>query len=72
MPGLSKELIEHRLHIKSGFRPYKEGAQNFKPKIIGRVKGDVDQLLHARFIRPCRYADWVSNIILIEKNTGKI
>jgi hypothetical protein len=30
-------------------------------------------LLQARFIQPCRYADWVSNIVPVEKkNTGKI
>jgi hypothetical protein len=30
-------------------------------------------LLQAGFIQPCRYADWVSNIILLEKkNTGMI
>jgi hypothetical protein len=33
----------------------------------------VDRLLQARFIQPCRYADWVSNIVPVEKkNTGKI
>jgi hypothetical protein len=26
MPGLSRELIEHRLPIKASFRPYKKGA----------------------------------------------
>jgi hypothetical protein len=26
MPGLSRELIKHRLLIKAGFRPYKQGA----------------------------------------------
>jgi hypothetical protein len=45
MPGLSRELVEHRLPIKAGFRPYKQGAQNFKPKIIGRMKKEVDRLL---------------------------
>jgi hypothetical protein len=64
MPELSRELIEHRLLIK---------AQNFKPQIIRRVKEEVDQLLQAGFIWPCRYAGWVSNIIPVEKkNTGKI
>jgi hypothetical protein len=73
MPGLSKELVEHRLPIKVGFRPYKQEAQNFKPEIIRRVKEEVDRLMQARFIQPCRYADWDSNIILVEKkNTGKI
>jgi hypothetical protein len=72
MPGLSWELVEHRLPIKSGFRPYKQGAQNFKPEIVERVKEEVDQLLHAVFIQPCCYAHWVSNIVPVEKNTGKI
>jgi hypothetical protein len=37
------------------------------------VKEEVDWLLQDRFIQPCHYADWVSNIIPLEKkNTGKI
>jgi hypothetical protein len=32
----------------------------------------VDRLLQAGFIQSCRYADWVSNIVLVEKNTRKI
>jgi hypothetical protein len=37
------------------------------------VKEEVDRLLQARFIQPCRYADWVSNIVPVEKkNPGKI
>jgi hypothetical protein len=70
---VKRELIEHRLPIKVGFRSYKQGALNVKPEIVGRVKEEVDRLLQARFIQPCRYADWVSNIVPAEKkNTGKI
>jgi hypothetical protein len=73
MPGLSRELVEHRLPIKASFRPYKQGAWNFKPEIIERVKEEVDRLLQAGFIQPCLYAEWVSNIIPVEKkNMGKI
>jgi hypothetical protein len=73
MPGLTRELVEHQLLIKADFRPYKQGAQNFKPEIVRRVKEEVDRLLPAGFIQSCRYADWVSNIVLVErKNTGKI
>jgi hypothetical protein len=57
MPRLSRELVEHGLPIKVGFRLYKQGAQNFKPEIVRRVKEEVDQLLQAGFIQPCRYAD---------------
>jgi hypothetical protein len=71
--GLSRDLVKHRLPIKAGFRPYKQGARNFKPGIVGRVKEEVDRLLQARFIQPCCYAEWASNIIPVEKkNMGKI
>jgi hypothetical protein len=33
----------------------------------------VERLLDMGFIRPCRYAEWTSNIVPVErKNTGKI
>jgi hypothetical protein len=72
MPGLSRELVKHRLPIKAGFRTYKQGAWNFKPGIIRRVKEEVDRLLQARFVQPCHYADWVSNIILVEKKNTEM
>jgi hypothetical protein len=50
MPELSREHVEHRLPIKAGFRPYEQGAQNLKPKIVRRVKEEVDRLLQAGFI----------------------
>jgi hypothetical protein len=73
MPGLSRELVEHWLPIKYGFRPYKQPARRFNPIIHDQVKEEVDRLLNARFIRPCRYAEWVSNIVPVEKKgTNKI
>jgi hypothetical protein len=36
------------------------------------VKDEVGRLLQARFIQPCPCVDWVSNIVPVEKNTGKI
>jgi hypothetical protein len=73
MPDLSQELVEHRLPIKSSFRPYKQPTQRFNLIIHDRVKEDVERLLDAGFIQPCRYVEWVSNIIPMEKkNTSKI
>jgi hypothetical protein len=31
MPGLSRELVEHMLPIKQGFRPHKQPAISFSP-----------------------------------------
>nr|ABA97058.1 retrotransposon protein, putative, unclassified [Oryza sativa Japonica Group] len=73
MPGLSRELVEHRLPIKPGFRPYKQPPRRFNPLLYDRVKEEIDRLLKAGFIRPCRYAEWVSSIVPVEKKgSGKI
>jgi outer membrane phospholipase A len=45
------EMPGYRLKwIKVGFRPYKQGAWDFKPEIVGRVKEEVDRLLQAGFM----------------------
>jgi hypothetical protein len=72
MPGLGRDLVEHTLPIKMGFRPHKQPARSFNPKIVGRIK-DIERLLEAKFIRMCRYAEWISNIVPVEKkNMGKV
>jgi hypothetical protein len=53
MPGLSQDLVEHRLSIKYGFMPYKKSAQRFNLVIHDRVKEKVEQLLDVGFIQPC-------------------
>jgi hypothetical protein len=42
MPDLSRELVEHRLPIKSGFRPYKQPARRFNLNIHDWVKEEVE------------------------------
>ena len=72
MPGLSRDLVEHRLPIKAGFKPYKQPARRFNPAIYDRIK-EVNRLLDASSIQSCRYADWISNIVPVEKkDSGKI
>jgi hypothetical protein len=37
------------------------------------VKEEINRLLDAKFIRPCRYGDWISNIVPVEKKgTNKL
>lgn len=49
MPGLDRKLIEHRLPIKEGFKPYKQPPRRMAPDIIPKVKEEVERLLRARF-----------------------
>jgi hypothetical protein len=73
MPGLSQEIVEHRLPIKSSFRPFKQRARTFCPNLLPRIKDEIHRLIEANFIRPCRYIEWVSNIVSMEKKeSGKL
>jgi hypothetical protein len=51
MPGLSREIIEHRLSIKSGFRPFKQRARTFRPDLLPRIKDEIHWLLSRTIIR---------------------
>lgn len=73
MRGLRRELLEPQLPIKPGFMPFKQKSRSFSPDLIPRIKDEVHRLLEAKFIRPCRYVDWVSSIVPVEeKDIGKL
>jgi hypothetical protein len=36
------------------------------------VKKEVERLIEANFIRPCRYAEWISNIVPVYKKNEKM
>jgi hypothetical protein len=63
MSGLSRDLVEHRLSIKAGFRPLKQYARRYNPLMYNQIKEEIDRLLKANLIRPYRYAEWISNIV---------
>ncbi|KAK1603913.1 hypothetical protein QYE76_027586 [Lolium multiflorum] len=64
MPGLDRSIIEHRLPLKKGIRPFQQRARQMKAKILEEVKKEIEKMLAAGFIRPCRYAEWISSIAL--------
>nr|CAE05825.1 OSJNBa0028M15.17 [Oryza sativa Japonica Group] len=71
MPGLSRSIVEHRLPIKPGVRPHQQPPRRCKADMLEPVKAEIKRLYDAGFIRPCRYAEWVSSIVPIIKKNGK-
>jgi hypothetical protein len=69
MPGLDRSIVEHRLPIKPGFRP---PEKIYKDEVLADVNKEVERLIEANFIRPCRYAEWISNIVPVYKKNGKM
>ena len=51
MPGLDRSIVEHRLLIKLGYRPFQHGARCCNPKILLDIKAEITRFLEAKFIR---------------------
>ncbi|KAK1653499.1 hypothetical protein QYE76_071304 [Lolium multiflorum] len=71
MPGLDRSIIEHRLPLKKGFWPFQQRARQMKAEVLEEVKKEIKKMLDAGFIRPCRYAEWISNVVPVEKKDGR-
>jgi hypothetical protein len=42
-----------------------------RTEVLEEVKKQMEKLLEAGFIRACRYADWISSIVPIQKKDGR-
>ena len=40
--------------------------------MLDDIKKETERLLEAKFIRPCRYAEWISNVVPVYKKNGKL
>ena len=72
MPGLDRSIVEHHLPIKLGYRPYHQGARRCNPKVLPDIKAEITRLIEAKFIRQCRYAEWISIVVPVHKKNGKL
>ena len=42
-----------------------------KAEVLEEVKKEVQKMLDAGFIRPCRYAEWISSVVSVQKKDGR-
>ena len=41
-----------------------------KAEVLEEVKKEVEKMLDAGFIKLCRYAEWISSVVLVQKKDG--
>jgi hypothetical protein len=71
MPGLDRNIVEHRLPLKNGFWPFQQRARQMKAEVLVEVKKEAEKMLEAGFIRRCRYAEWISSVVPVQKKDGQ-
>ena len=65
MPGVPRELAEHKLELNPGSKPVKQCLRWFSPDKKVAIKKEITKLLAAWFIREILHPDWLANPILV-------
>ena len=71
MPGISSEVIQHKLNVDPERKPIQQRRRTFAPERDQAVAGEVTKLLTAGFIREVYYLEWLANVVLVKKANGK-
>jgi hypothetical protein len=68
--GVSREVIEHKLHVNPNAKPRKQKLCKISEEKAEAVKAKVQQLLDAGFIREVSYPQWLANMVMVCKKNG--
>jgi hypothetical protein len=72
MPGVPRELAEHKLEVNKTARPIKQKLRRFAKDRKQAIEVEVCKLLAASFITEYQHQVWLANPILVPKKTGRL
>src|SRR4051812_43335763 len=70
MPGVPRELAEHKLHVRPGSKPVKQPLRRFSEDKRRAIGEEIAKLQVARFIMEVFYPEWLANPVLVMKKNG--
>jgi hypothetical protein len=70
MPGIPRQVIEHKLGIGPSYKQVKQKERRYTPEMRETIQQEVNKLLEAGFIMSVDYPNWIENPVLVEKHDG--
>jgi hypothetical protein len=67
MLGVSRELIEHELHLDPKAIPVRQRLHHFSQDKKDVIKREIVKLLDVGFIKEVYHSDWLTNLVLVPK-----
>ena len=71
MPGIDPGVICHKLAIDKIVRPVAQKKRNLRTEKMKATLEETKKLLNADFIKETRFTTWLSNVVMVRKNSGK-
>jgi hypothetical protein len=65
IPGVPRELIEHKLHVDPYAMPIKQHLFYFARDETYVIKKEIARLQDINFIREVYHLDWLANLVLV-------
>ncbi|KAA3467285.1 hypothetical protein EPI10_002310 [Gossypium australe] len=72
MPGLSTDIVVHRLPIRVECKPVQQKLRRMRPDVVLKIKEEVKKQFDAGFLQMVKYSERVANIVPIPKKDGKV
>nr|CAE03266.1 OSJNBa0011J08.21 [Oryza sativa Japonica Group] len=67
MPGVPREVIEHKLMVRPDAKPIKQKLRRFAPDRKQAIREELDKLLKGGFIREVLHPEWLANPVMVRK-----
>jgi hypothetical protein len=67
MPGVPRELAEHKLKVYPQARPIRQKLHRFTPDKREAIRAELARLVAAGFIREVLHPEWLANPVLVLK-----
>ena len=71
MLGIDPSVIVHRLNVSPSFPPIRQKKQMFASERDQTIAEEVRKLQEASLIREVYYPDWLANMVMVKKASGK-
>ena len=71
MPGISRDVAEHKLSVDPSMKPVQQKKRKFAPDRQKAVEEEVSKLIKAGFIQEARYPEWIANVVMVPKSNEK-
>jgi hypothetical protein len=67
MPGVPREVVEHKLKVYPQARPIQQKLRRFTPDKREVIRAELARLVAAGFIREVLHPEWLANPVLVLK-----
>ena len=72
LQGVDPKICQHTIPMKEDAKPSRQRPYTYNNIFTKKIKEEIDKLLAAKFIYEIEHTDWVSPIVVVPKNNGKL